>query len=511
MQAPPERLGSFYLGAEYDLDDGQRSENAIHYDARDLITHAICVGMTGSGKTGLCVGLLEEAAIDGVPALIIDPKGVMTNLLLQFPELRAEDLQPWVNPDDARREGQTVPEFASATAARWREGLAHWGILPERLRLLSESAECAIYTPGSDAGLPINIMHSLAAPGLDFDVHAEALRERINGMVAALLALVGINADPIRSREAILLANTFEYFWRQDQHLDLPTLISAIQEPPVRQLGVFDVDTFFPQRERFDLAMAFNNLLAAPSFQTWLSGEALDVDRLLFTEHGRPRHSIFYLAHLSDSERMFFVTLLLENVVTWMRRQTGTTSLRALLYFDEIFGFFPATAEPPSKRPLLALLKQARAYGLGCVLAAQNPIDIDYKGLTNAGTWFIGKLQAQRDKERVLHGLKGAITEVGGEGNEVDFDTLIGQLRSRLFLVHNIHNEQPMVIQTRWVMSYLRGPLTKPQVSTLMASRKAPAEAALPFAATPQSVAPPPKLRAVSPLSQSDAASDIQP
>jgi hypothetical protein len=498
MQAPPERLGFFYLGAEYDLRSGQLTEKAINYDSRDLTTHAICVGMTGSGKTGLCTGLLEEAAIDGVPALIIDPKGSMTNLLLQFPELKPDDFQPWVNPDDARREGQTVPEYAAATSARWREGLSRWGIGSDRIRLLAQSAEFTIYTPGSDAGIPISIMGSLAAPELDFDAHAESLRERIDGTVAALLGLVGVKAEPLRSREAILLANVFEHYWRQDRDLDLPTLIKSIQEPPMRQLGVFDVDTFFPQQDRFDLAMAFNSLLAAPSFQTWLAGERLDVDHLLYTEEGRPRHSVFYLAHLSDSERMFFVTLLLENVVTWMRRQTGTTSLRALLYFDEIFGFFPATSEPSSKRPLLALLKQARAFGLGIVLAAQNPIDIDYKGLTNAGTWFIGRLQAQRDKERVLSGLKGAIAEAGGRGREMDFDTLVGKLRDRLFLLHNVHQEHPVVLETRWAMSYLRGPLNKHQVGQLMAGRKAEIQ---PAELPPQRLEPVVATAAVAPTS----------
>jgi len=486
MQAPPERLGSFYLGAEYDLTSERRTENAVNYDARDLTTHAICVGMTGSGKTGLCMGLLEEAAIDNVPALIIDPKGGMTNLLLQFPALRAEDFEPWVNPDDARRQDQTLTAYAQATAVRWREGLGEWGMGPERMELLQEAVDFAIYTPGSEAGLPISIMGSLAAPGLDFETHAEALRERISGTVAALLGLVGVKADPLRSREAILLATIFEHFWRQDQDLDLATLINSIQKPPVRQLGVVDVDTFFPQGERFELAMAFNNLVAAPAFQSWLSGEALDVDRLLYTDEGKPRHSVFYLAHLSDGERMFFVTLLLENVLTWMRRQTGTTSLRALLYFDEIFGFFPATSEPPSKRPLLALLKQARAFGLGVILAAQNPIDIDYKGLTNAGTWFIGRLQAQRDKERVLQGLHGAIAEADGRGKRVDFDALVGKLRNRLFLLHNVHQERPVVLETRWAMSYLRGPLTKPQVGQLMAERKPMVETPVPEPAQPR-------------------------
>lgn len=483
MQAPPERLGSFYLGSTFDLKTGKRTDVPVNYDARDLTTHAVCVGMTGSGKTGLCIGLLEEAAIDNVPTIIIDPKGDMTNLLLQFPDLRPEDFEPWINADDARRKGKTIAEYAAATAELWRKGQADWGITPDRIRTLSESGEFNIYTPGSDAGIPINIMGSLAAPKLNFAEHTEAVRERINGTVTALLGLVGIKADPIRSREAILLANIFEHFWAQNEDLDLAKLILSIQNPPVRQIGVFDVDTFYPQKDRFDLAMAFNNLVAAPTFKNWLMGEALDVDQLMYNADGKPRHSIFYIAHLSDSERMFFVTLLLENMVTWMRRQTGTTSLRAIIYFDELFGFFPPTAEPPSKRPLLTLLKQARAFGLGCVLVSQNPIDIDYKGLTNAGTWFIGKLQAERDKDRVLQGLKGAIAEAGNS-EKVDYDTLISQLDSRVFLMHNVHEDRPVVMHTRWVMSYLRGPLTRPQVSQLMADRKK-AIAAAPTAARP--------------------------
>lgn len=472
MKAPPERLGSFYLGAEYDLETGQVSKNAINYDARDLTTHAVCVGMTGSGKTGLCLGLLEEAALDKVPAILIDPKGDVTNLLLQFPELQPEDFLPWVNPDDARRKNKTLEEYSKYVAELWRNGQAEWGIGPNRIRLLKESTDFTIYTPGSNAGIPISILSSLAAPGIDFDGNAESIRERITGTVAALLGLVGIDVDPIRSREAILLATIFEHFWRRNEDLDLEKLIMSIQSPPVRQLGVFDVDSFYPEKKRFELAMEFNSLVASPSFQSWLQGEPLDIDRLLYTSRGKPRHSIFYIAHLSDLERMFFVTLLLENVLMWVRKQTGTTSLRALLYFDEVFGFMPPVAEPPSKRPLLTLLKQARAFGFGVMLVTQNPVDIDYKGLTNAGTWFIGKLQAERDKDRVLQGLKDAISETGDSSEKVNYDSLINKLSSRIFLMHNVHEDRPVVFHTRWVMSYLRGPLTRPQVHQLMEVQK---------------------------------------
>ncbi|MCO6450637.1 MAG: hypothetical protein J5I90_07585 [Caldilineales bacterium] len=470
---PIEKLGAFYLGKEYDLRRGQLLEDLVMYDARDLTIHAVCVGMTGSGKTGLCIDLLEEAAIDSVPALIIDPKGDITNLLLTFPDLRPEDFQPWINVDDARRKEMSVADFAAKTAETWSNGLSDWGQRPERIRMLKESADFRIYTPGSDAGLPVSIMASLKAPALNWDDYQEALREQIVGTVSALLGLVGIDADPLRSREHILLANIFEHYWRQGLDLDLATLITAVQTPPVRQLGVFDVDTFFPEKDRFGLAMAFNSIIASPSFASWIQGEALDIAGLLHSPTGKPRHSIFYIAHLSDAERMFFVTLLLEQVITWMRQQSGTTSLRALLYMDEVFGFFPPVQNPPSKRPLLTLMKQARAFGLGVVLTTQNPVDLDYKGLTNAGTWFIGKLQTDRDKERVLDGLESATAEAGGGLNRSQLDKAISALGSRVFLLHNVHEDAPVIFQTRWAMSYLRGPLTRSQVRELMAETRA--------------------------------------
>jgi hypothetical protein len=473
MNAPPEKLGSFYLGAAYNLASGNIStDQLINYDARDLTTHGVCVGMTGSGKTGLCICLLEEAALDKVPALIVDPKGDITNLLLQFPNLHPTDFQPWVNPDDARRRNMNTTEYAQYIADRWRTGLTDWDITSERIQRLQASADFTIYTPGSTAGLPVSILTSLTVPAIDWNTNLEVIRERIQGIVAALLSLVGADGDPIRSREAILLAHLIEHYWARGEDLDLEKLILAIQTPPIQKLGVFDVNSFYPSKDRTELAMALNSLIAAPSFQSWMQGAALDIDQLLYTETGVPRHSIFYLAHLTDRERMFFVTLLLENLVLWMRRQSGTTSLRTLLYFDEVFGFFPPVAEPPSKRPLLTLLKQARAYGVGVLLVTQNPMDLDYKGLTNTGTWFIGKLQTDRDKARVLQGLEGVIAPAHNSLNSKDYDTTITQLKSRVFLLYNVHSPQPIVFHTRWAMSYLRGPLTRPQVNQLMASKK---------------------------------------
>ncbi|NOR14463.1 MAG: DUF87 domain-containing protein, partial [Candidatus Aminicenantes bacterium] len=392
-----EKLGAFYLGRLFDLENGRTQEELLLYDSKDLTTHAVCVGMTGSGKTGLGVGLLEEAAIDGVPALVIDPKGDMGNLMLTFPEMKAADFAPWIDPDAAARKGITAAEFAKKTAGAWKKGIGEWGQDPSRIQKFKDSAEVTIFTPGSTAGIPISILRSLTAPPTSLLDDSDALRDRVQTAVSGLLALLGIEADPIQSREHILISNILYQAWLESRDLDLTSLINEIQGPPLIKVGVFDLDSFFPQKERLELAMRLNNLLASPGFSVWMQGEPLEIGRLLYTPQGKPRISILSIAHLSDSERMFFVTVFLNEVIAWMRAQPGTGSLRALLYMDEIFGYFPPTAAPPSKAPMLTLLKQARAYGLGVVLATQNPVDLDYKGLANAGTWFIGRLQTERD------------------------------------------------------------------------------------------------------------------
>ncbi|MEA3266990.1 MAG: DUF87 domain-containing protein, partial [Candidatus Fermentibacteria bacterium] len=467
-----EKLGAFYIGCKYDLGAKERSREEVMYDARDLTTHAVCLGMTGSGKTGLCIDLLEEAALDSVPAIIIDPKGDITNLLLTFPDLLPGDFKPWVNIDDARRKELTVEEYSQQVAETWRKGLADWNQSPERIKDLKNSTEFSVFTPGSDAGISISILSALTPPLLSWETDAELIREQIQGVVHALLGLIGIDADPLSSREYILLSAIIEHYWKKQESLDLPLLITSIQTPPVEKLGVFNVDTFFPAKERFKFAIAMNSIIASPDFQSWLEGEPLDVASLLHTPSGKPRHSIIYLAHLSDSQKMFFVTLLLERVVTWMRTQSGTTSLRALLYFDEVFGFLPPVAEPPSKKPLLRLLKQARAFGLGLVLTTQNPMDIDYKGMSNAGTWFIGRLQTDRDKKRLLDGLESISAESGSGFNRSEIDDIISSLDTRVFLLHNVHEDKTIVFQTRWAMSYLRGPLTRDQIRSLDQSKE---------------------------------------
>jgi hypothetical protein len=466
----------FYLGREYDLASHSTLPRPVMYDARDLTTHGVVVGMTGSGKTGLCISLLEEAAIDGIPGVLIDPKGDLTNLLLQFPDLAPADFLKWLNPEDARQKGTTLEEHARQLAERWRRGLEEWGQSPERIARLKASAEWRVYTPGSEAGLPLSVLKTFAPPPAG--VPREALNQKIEATATAVLGLTGTAADPVQSREHILISQLLLNAWGAGKALDLPELIRQIQEPPLERIGAFDVDTFYPEKDRLKLALALNNLLAAPGFSTWVTGEPLDLGAML--QGGtKPRQLIFYVAHLEEAQRQFFVTLLLEEVLSWTRRQTGTTGLRAVLYFDEVFGYLPPhPANPPTKLPLMTLLKQARAFGVGVLLATQNPVDLDYKALSNAGTWFVGKLQTERDKARLVEGLEGVAAEQGSLSNRSYLETVISALGSRVFLLHDVHRGKPILFQSRQALSFLRGPLTRDHIAALMAPLKEKAAAA---------------------------------
>ncbi|WP_437225527.1 helicase HerA domain-containing protein [Planctomicrobium sp. SH661] len=484
-----EQLGVFYLGRSFDVTSGQASPQPILYDSKDLTTHAVIVGMTGSGKTGLGITLLEEAAIDQIPAIIIDPKGDLGNLMLTFPQLRAGDFQPWIESSEALRRGMTVEEFAAQQAQQWKEGLAAWDQPTDRISRFRDAAEVAIYTPGSDAGIPLTVLKSLDAPPPAIRENSESLRERTANAVSGLLTLLGLNADPLRSREHILLSNILETAWREGRDLDLAQLIREIQTPPFHKIGVMDLESIFPAADRRQLAMTINNVLASPAFASWTQGEPLDIQKLLYTKEGRPRLAILSISHLSEQERMFFVTIVLNEMISWMRSQPGTSSLRAILYMDELFGYLPPTANPPSKTPLLTLLKQARAYGLGLVLATQNPVDLDYKALSNAGTWFLGRLQAERDKLRVLDGLQGASEAAGVAFDRQKIETILSGLKNRVFLLNNVHEDHPIVFQCRWALSYLRGPLTREQIRTLTAPFKAAVQSVVTAARTAATVA----------------------
>jgi hypothetical protein len=480
-----ERPACFYLGREYDLTTKSVRDDRppVMYDARDLLTHGVVVGMTGSGKTGLCITLLEEAAIDGIPCIIIDVKGDLTNLLLQFPELKPDDFKHWLNPEDARLQKLTLDEYAAQLAERAKKGLEETLQTPKRIELLRDSSEFLVYTPGSDAGLPLAILKTFAAP--EPGLQREEIAQRIDATVSALLGLTGISADPVQSREHVFIAQLLLHAWNKGEDLDLAQLIGRIQVPPIRTVGAFDVETFYPEKDRLKLALALNNLLASPSFATWIEGDPLDLTVLTQPQNGKPRQLIFYLAHLEDTQRMFFLTLLLSEVLSWTRKQPGTTSLKAILYFDEVYGYIPPhPANPPTKVPLMTLLKQARAFGVGILLATQNPVDLDYKALSNAGTWMVGKLQTERDKARLIEGLEGVAAERGSLSDRGYLENVISALGNRVFLLHDVHQPKPVVMQSRYALSFLRGPMSREQVADLMKpikerrdSRKQPATA----------------------------------
>lgn len=499
-----EKLGVFYLGKRYEPQGGKLSEELVLYDSRDLTTHAVIIGMTGSGKTGLGIDLLEEAAIDKVPVIALDPKGDMGNLLLSFPELCGTDFEPWVDAQAAETAGQSVAAFAAAQAETWRKGLADWGQSPERIARLRAAAEFAIYTPGSTAGLPISVLGSFAAPPPAVREDTDIYRQQVQGTVTGLLTLLGIDADPLTSREHILMSAVLDQRWQQGQNLDLAELIHAVQQPGIARIGVMELETFYPAKERFALAMRLNNLLAAPGFEVWTQGEALDAGKLLYTASGQPRVSVLSIAHLNDAERMFFVTLLLNAVIAWMRSQPGTNSLRAILYMDEVFGYLPPVANPASKQLLLTLLKQARAFGLGLVLSTQNPVDLDYKALSNAGTWFIGRLQTEQDRNRVRDGLLSAAASEGLDPAQLS--QILGSLGKRSFLMHNVHESGPVLMQSRWAMAYLRGPLTRDDIRRLAGTKQAAAAPPPAPVVTPTATA-----TAVSSLAKPTATAEARP
>lgn len=464
-----EKLGLLYLGRELDVQTGEESVLPLLYKNKNLTTHAAIIGMTGSGKTGLGVGIIEEAIMDNIPSIVIDPKGDMGNLLLTFPELKADDFAPWIDPADAARKEMEPAAYAEKTAKDWEKGLASWGQDKERIRELCNRSERTIYTPGSSAGVSVSVLSSFDAPSDELAADTDTLNGLVNSTATSLLALVDIEGDPLQSREHILISSILLHYWRQGENLSMEGLIGAIVNPPFTKIGVFPLDTFYNQSDRMQLGMALNNILASPSFASWTQGEPLDIQRILYTPEGKPRTAIFSIAHLSESERMFFVTMLLNRLIGWMRRQQGSSSLKALLYMDEIFGYFPPIANPPSKKPMLLLLKQARAFGIGIVLSTQNPVDLDYKGLSNIGTWFVGRLQTRQDQEKVVDGISGASDGTLDTGTVRE---MLSTMKGRQFLLNSAHLDRPLLFATRWVMSYLKGPISTGDIKKLMEQRK---------------------------------------
>ncbi len=483
-----ELLGHFYLGKLIDPKTLEKTDNYLLYDSRDLTTHAICLGMTGSGKTGLGITLLEEAAIDNIPALVIDPKGDMANLLLNFPELKGEDFLPWIQASEAERAGLSLSDYAEKKADEWRTGLAAWDQGPDRIRLLKDRSDFQVYTPGSSAGKSLSIAKMLDCPNEKILSDQESLQDYLLSTIDALLSFIGVKIESMQSREHTLLSRIILDYWEQGKDLNLAQLIQGIADPRIESIGVFPLESFFPKDDRMKLALRFNNLLAAPQFSAWLEGDPIDINNMLYGLDGHAKISIVNLSQLNDQERMFFVSLLLNQVLAWMRAQQGTSSLRAILYMDEIFGYFPPVANPPSKQPLLTLLKQARAYGLGLILASQNPSDLDYKGLANIGTWFIGRLQTDQDKSRLLDGLQTA-NQAGGEFSleisRAELSDLLSRLPARSFLMNNVHESAPLLFATRWCLSYLAGPLSKDQIRLITQAKRVPSVAGREHVTTP--------------------------
>ncbi|MEZ5218234.1 MAG: DUF87 domain-containing protein [Ilumatobacteraceae bacterium] len=480
-------MAELFLGETIDA-SGARTGDRVLLPSGDLTTHGVIVGMTGSGKTGLGVVLIEECLRNGIPTLLIDPKGDLGNLLLTFPDLSGPDFRPWINEGDAAKAGVTPDQFAADQAAMWSKGLGDWGLSGTDIGALRAATDFTIYTPGSSAGVPVNIVGSLQAPADQGDL--ETMRDEIEGYVSGLLAMIGLNADPLASREHILISNLIENSWTAGKDLDLATLVGQVGTPPLRKLGVFDLDTFFPPADRMALAMKLNGLLASPAFSSWAMGQPLDIESLLHTADGKPRCAIVSTAHLSDDERQFVTTLVLSKLVTWMRKQSGTSDLRALLYMDEVAGYLPPTAVPPTKKPIMLLMKQARAFGVGVVLSTQNPVDVDYKAISNAGTWMIGRLQTERDKSRLLEGLSAAD---GGVDVSAVSDS-ISNLGKRQFMLRRAGKSSPSTFTTRWAMSYLRGPFSRDQIAAVTAAHPAAAgvaaSATAPSAPTAGAAAP---------------------
>ena len=478
MLPPYEQLGLFYLGRRFDLSSGKRLPEPVLYDSRDLVTHAVCIGMTGSGKTGLGIGVIEEAAIDQIPVLAIDPKGDLSNLLLTFPNLAPADFAPWVDERQAQSQQLTREAAAAEIASKWKKGLAEWDQDGSRIERLRSSVDVRVYTPGSRAGVPLSVLKSLRVAADD----PEDAAARATTVAASLLSLAGVNDAGPHSREQALVAALLT---QADGQADLPRLVEQILRPPFDRVGVMDLETFFPSRDRQELALRFNSVLATPGFDVWTAGEPPDLGTMLFTPEGRPRIAIVSVAHLDEAQRMMAVSLVLNAALEWTRKQSGSTSLRALLYMDEVFGYLPPVANPPSKLPLLTLLKQARASGVGVMLATQNPVDLDYKALSNTGTWFLGKLQTERDKARVLDGLEG----VSSSWSRGQLDQTLSGLRSRVFLMHNVHEKEPVTFETRWTLSYLRGPLTRDELRKAIGAPAASPARPSPSTAVPAAAA----------------------
>ncbi len=477
-----------HLGRRLD-DAGKVTDRPATLDPDRLVRHAVCLGMSGSGKTGLCIGLLEEVALAGVPILAIDPKGDLANLALAFRDHTPADFAPWVDPAEAARAGTDPAGLAAKLSEKWRAGMAATGVDTAKAHAFSDRVRVRIFTPGSTAGEPVDVLGTFLRPPVGVRPEEEAWSDLVNGAVSGLLGLVGEEADPVRDPRHLVLARILSDAWAAGEVIDLETVVLRLVDPPFAKVGVFPVDTFLPRKERMDLAMSLNAVVSAPAFAAWSQGAPLDIDALLAPGAGTIQ--VMYLAHLDDARRTFFLSILLNQVVAWTRRQPGTSALRALVYFDEVYGFLPPYPKnPPTKRPVLTLLKQARAVGVGVMVVSQNPVDLDYAALANAGTWLLGRLNTAQDRERALDGVGSA----GGAMDRATAERMVESLPTRTFLVREVAEPAPYLLTTRSTISWLRGPLTLREIEKLGSPRAAvaPKTASGPADLAGYTSAPPP-------------------
>jgi hypothetical protein len=446
----------------------------LRIPADHLVTHAVVVGMTGSGKSGLVMVMAEEALRARVPVLMIDVKGDLPNLLLSFADFDARHYTSWFAQQATAEE---AGELASKCAAERAENFRQWNLSESDLAAFATNTQIRLITPGANSGESLHVLSSLEKRSPRWDTDPEAARSALSAAVSLVLRLLGRDPEPARSKEHVLLSVLAERRLLAGQNAELPALMQDVKSPPIAEVGALPISEFMKKSERLKLAASLNTLLASPTFASWRQGAALDVQSWLTPDAtGRTPAVILSVAHLDDEERALVLGVVLEDVLSWVRSLPGSQQLKALVMFDEVYGFLPPhPANPPTKRPIVALMKQARAFGVGVVVATQNPMDLDYRALSNAGVWCIGRLQTDADRARVIDGLRGALSvEQTDAAIEEDLGRTIQRLADRWFVVKDTHAKVgPLLLQPRYAMSWLRGPMTRGELRAACEQRLA--------------------------------------
>ncbi len=462
--------------------DGMASGSALHLPACHLVTHCVVVGMTGSGKTGLITVMVEEAIGCGVPVIVIDVKGDLPNLLLTPRNFDSASLQPGAEVTGEAGSEASL-ELEMARLQERQKNLAAAGIGAAELSRFCDASSIRVITPGATAGESLHVLSALERRSSRWDTDPESARNALSAAISLVLRLLGRDPDPAKSREHVLLSVFAERRLAAGQNADIGSLMQDLTNPPISQIGALAVNSFLKKRERANLAAALNNLLASPTFCSWRKGTSLDIAEWVAPKNGgssttpqrgssttpqlrrRTPAVIVSVAHLDEEERALVLGVLLEEILSWVRGLPGSERLKALVVFDEVYGFLPPhPANPPTKRPMVALMKQARAFGVGVVVATQNPMDLDYRALSNAGIWCIGRLQTDADRTRVLDGLAGA--SQNNNQTEAELGHTVQRLAPRWFIVKNAHAASvgPVLLNPRQTMSIMRGPMTRNEI-----------------------------------------------